>query len=415
LKKNIWIWNHYATDMFKNHGGRHYWFSENLIQEGYQPTIFCASTLHNANEEMDTKGKRFLIEPLNKIPFVFIKTPPYKGNGRERILNMFTFYRNLFPVAKEYASIYGKPDIILASSVHPLTLVAGIQTAKKFGVPCICEIRDLWPETLVAYGSLKKKSLLAKLLYLGEKWIYKKADRLIFTMEGGKDYVLKTYKNKIDVSKITYINNGTDLEIFNKQKEREIFEDEDLNDENHFKVIYAGSLGEANSPMDIVQAASIIQERGYKRIKFIIFGGGILLNILKKYCLEHNLDNVRFKGRVHKKYIPYILSKSDLNIFTGKQLGLYQYGLSLNKIFDYMASGKPIISNVGCGYDNLGKYQCGSTIKGSDFKELANGIIRFYNMPKEEYDNYRENARMASLDFDFKKLTQSLIDVIESL
>ena len=52
LKKRIWIWNHYATNTYKNHGGRHYWFAENLIREGYEVTIFCASTIHNSNENM---------------------------------------------------------------------------------------------------------------------------------------------------------------------------------------------------------------------------------------------------------------------------------------------------------------------------------------------------------------------------
>ena len=65
-------------------------------------------------------------------------------------------------MAKEYAKSNGKPDIILASSVHPFTLVAGIKIAKKFGVPCICEVRDLWPESIVAYGALKKRSMIAK-------------------------------------------------------------------------------------------------------------------------------------------------------------------------------------------------------------------------------------------------------------
>ena len=85
---------------------------------------------------------------------------------------MFSFFLNLLLTAKKFAKAYGEPDVILASSVHPLTLVAGIKIAKRFGVPCICEVRDLWPETLVAYGAIKETNLLAKMLYKGEKWIY---------------------------------------------------------------------------------------------------------------------------------------------------------------------------------------------------------------------------------------------------
>jgi glycosyltransferase involved in cell wall biosynthesis len=190
LKKNIWIWNHYATGMFNNRGGRHYWFAENLIKKGYKPTIFCANTHHNSSSIVEVGDKKYVTDIADSIPFVFVKTYPYSGNGIKRIMNMGMFYKNLFPVSKEFSKTYGKPDIILASSVHPLTLVAGIKIAKKFGVPCICEVRDLWPESFVAYGIIKKNNPILKLLYAGEKWIYQNADKLIFTMEGGRDYII---------------------------------------------------------------------------------------------------------------------------------------------------------------------------------------------------------------------------------
>ena len=123
------------------------------------------------------------------IPFVFIRTPQYKKNGFSRIKNMTSFYTALFKVAKEYCRSHDKPDLIFASSVHPLTLVAGIKLSKKLGIKCICEVRDLWPESFVAYGKLNEKSLFASILYKGENWIYKKAGALIFTMEGGKNYI----------------------------------------------------------------------------------------------------------------------------------------------------------------------------------------------------------------------------------
>lgn len=171
--------------MYFNKGGRHYWFAENLIKQGYKPTIFCSNVEHNTGSFIDVEKGKYTTDIKENIPFVFIKTPKYTGNGLSRVFNMFSFYKNLFPVAKQYAKIHGKPDVILASSVHPLTLVAGIKIAEKFGVPCICEVRDLWPESIVAYGIINKSNPIIKLLYAGEKWIYKKADKLIFTMEGG--------------------------------------------------------------------------------------------------------------------------------------------------------------------------------------------------------------------------------------
>ena len=98
--KKVWIWNHYATNMFFDQAGRHYWFSKYLIENGYKPTIFCASTNHFSDKNIDTKGKKYCVDSVKDIPFVFVNTPDYKGNGRKRIINMLAFYRNLFHVAR---------------------------------------------------------------------------------------------------------------------------------------------------------------------------------------------------------------------------------------------------------------------------------------------------------------------------
>src|SRR5699024_8316560 len=131
----------------------------NLIKQGYDVTIFCANTYHNKSEYINTKNKKYATDIVDNISFVFVKTTPALGNGVDRIKNMILFYRNLFPVAKEYSKLNKKPDVILASSVHPLTMVAGIQIAKKFKVPCICEVRDIWPEAIFAFNKVKEKSL----------------------------------------------------------------------------------------------------------------------------------------------------------------------------------------------------------------------------------------------------------------
>ena len=203
IKKNVWIMNHYATNMFKNRGGRHYYFAKNLIDRGYDVTIFCASTIHNSYGSIDMGQNKYIIDSVDGIKFVFVKTSNYVGNGKQRIKNMVNFYINLFPVSKVCAKLSGKPDIILASSVHPLTLVAGIKISKKFHIPCICEMRDLWPLTLIEMGAIKPNGLAAKIMYTGEKWIYKKADSLIFTGEGEIEYIKDMkWDNVIDLSKI---------------------------------------------------------------------------------------------------------------------------------------------------------------------------------------------------------------------
>lgn len=114
---------------------------------GYAPVIFCANSKHGKPEcflETDALWEERIAEEIDT-PFVFVRARTYTGNGKQRVLNMIDFYRNVKKAAKEYAAQHGKPDVIFASSVHPLTLVAGIQLAKQFGVKCVCEVRDLWP------------------------------------------------------------------------------------------------------------------------------------------------------------------------------------------------------------------------------------------------------------------------------
>ena len=165
MKKKVWIFNHYATDMYKNHGGRHYYFSKYLKDEGYLPTIFCANTYHNKEEIIDTFSKKYIVDYCDNIPFVFIKTVPSIGNGIKRILNMGLFYYNLVHSLKKITKDLEKPDIILASSVHPLTMVAGIKMAKKFKVPCICEVRDLWPEAIFTFYAINMIGATASMIH----------------------------------------------------------------------------------------------------------------------------------------------------------------------------------------------------------------------------------------------------------
>ncbi len=406
---NVWFFNHYAVPPWFYPLARPYNFAKNLTEKGFDVTIFAASSVHNSNKNLLDSDKQFRIENINNINYTYIKTCNYKGNGTSRIKNMFEYTFRLFSVTKQIK----KPDVIMATSVHPLACVAGIIISKRYSCKCIIEIADIWPLTLVDMGKLNGKSIITKFMYKLEHWIYKKADKVIFTMEGGKDYIVdKGWSREIDLNKIKHINNGIDIEEFNYNKENEIFSDNDLNNESIFKVLYTGSMGQANALIYLVEAAKIIKEKGIKNIKFILFGDGYQREQLEDYAKLNQLENIVFKGKVDKKYIPNILSKGNLNVFTGQNISLYKYGLSLNKMFDYMASGKPSVSNIECGYDLLKKYNCGITVKGGSSESLAEGILEFYDMAEDKYNNYCINALNAANDFDFSILTDKLVGIL---
>ena len=302
-----------------------------------------------------------------------------------------------------------KPDVILASSVHPLTLVAGLKLAKRSNVPCICEIRDLWPETFLDFG-FTKKNLIIKALYAMEKWIYKKADALIFTMEGGKDYIKeKHWEDSVDLSKVFYINNGVDLDVYYKNIRDNTYIDKDLENNETFKVIYTGSIRPANGVENIIKCARHIKQN---EIEFLIFGDGSDKKRLEEYCFKNDISNVKFKGKVDKKFVPYILSKGDLSLLNYKQCKIDRFGTSQNKLFEYLASGRPVIANVHMGYDIIEKYQCGIAQEFNTDKEYADAILSIKKLPTDSYQRLCNNARQAAEDFDYKEWADRLEKII---
>ncbi len=403
----IWMLNHYATIMKDNKGGRHYWFSKFLDQAGHQTVVFCARPDSNPNE----------IELAEEIhtPFVLVKTQGGHIGKLKRILSMVSFYVNVQKAAKRYARTNGKPDIILASSVHPLTLVAGIKLAKYFKVKCVCEMRDLWPEAIFAYSRLKSNSLIGKLLYRGEKWIYTKADALIFTQEGGADYIRehgwdKEQGGPIDMGKAYHINNGVDLDAFVQNQQEFIYSDKDLENPDTFKVIYTGAIRRINNLGLILDAAKLIQD---PKVKFLLWGAGDEVEMLKKRIAQENINNVVIKGRVNKQYIPSIVGRADLNLVHWEMSPLLRVGESYNKAFEYFAAGKPVFYTVRPNYSIVEKFDCGRLTDGFTPEDIARGIMECANLTEERKEELARNARKAAEFYDFKNLTAQLLEIIE--
>lgn len=410
----IWILNHYATGMYLEGSGRHHWFAKYLMKKGYDVKIFCSNRVHNSEISLPLKHKLYSEElgPDN-VPYVFVKTRAYLGSGFSRVGNMIDFFRNVQKTLKIYKAKEGTPQVLLASSVHPLTLLAGIRIAKKFNISCICEVRDLWPETLVQYGRLKKESVFAKLLYFGEKMIYIKANALIFTMEGGVDYIKeKGWERNVPESKIFHINNGIDLDEFDINCKKFILDNQNLDNRKKYKIIYTGAINPVNNLNIIVNVAR--QLKIYTDIVFLIWGNGIELDILKKRVEELKLNNIIFEGRVEKRYIPGILVRGDLNLVHWEMSELLKYGCSYNKLFEYLAAGRPILSTIQTGkYDLLKKYQCGKEVENCTVDGIVKEILKMKGMSDDSKQQQGENARKAAADYDFEELTEMLENVVE--
>lgn len=417
MKKNVWILNHYATDMGNDRGGRHYYFAEKLKKEGYEPVIICASSVHKSDKNFIEDSKKIKIKYYENVPFIFLKTNNYTGNGRDRIKNMFQYFWQVLRNYKKIEEVFGKPDVIIGSSVHPLACLAALIIGKKYKIKKIIEIRDLWPETLLMMGIVKEKTLLSWLLYKGEKYLYKKADNIIFTMEGGKQYIIdKGWEKDIDLSKIYHINNGVDLARF-RELEKNSFIDKDL-DSDKFKVIYTGTIAKFNNLEKIIKVFERLDND--KNIVFLIYGDGEDKVRLENYCKEKELSNIKFKGRVSKSKIPWILSKADLLLLNyinedkNKKYSIFRYGVSFNKLFEYLASGNLILQTMDNDYNLLKQNAVGRVLKDDcSIEEIKDEILNLKNLSiDKKKENYIKSQNLIE-KYDFKNLTSKLIKIIE--
>ena len=413
----IWMFNHDACMPSTGPLLRHFNFAKELIARGHEAAVFASNHIHFNGKVIDTGNELSTVVTEDGVPFVYVKTTPYEGNGMSRIKNMVSYYRALFPVTKEYAKKTGAPDIIIGSSVHPLACVAGIKIAKRYGIPAIAEIRDLWPEAIYNVGYTKQKSLMGHFLDRGERWIYEKADAVIFLKPGDHSHIEemgwdRAHGGKIDMGKCYYINNGVNLQDF-REAAAQPFADTDLSDDS-FRLIYTGTIRKVNNVGKILDAAALLKDE--KKIRFLIYGTGVEVPMLQERIENEKLENVKLKGFAEKRKIPYILSRAGATLLNYSQEQYnWSRGSSSNKLFEYMAAGRPVISTVKMGYDFIDKYGCGISLEEQTPQALAEAVRRVYRMPQDEYEAMSERAAEGAKDFDFGILTEKLLGVIEEV
>ena len=402
----IWLINHYAVPPQYYPLARQNYFARYLMQAGHEVTIFAASTVHNSDLNLIEDNTPYREDVVDGVHYVLIRCKGYRGNGISRILNMLEFARKLPGVCNKYP----RPDAIVATSMPPMSCAAGIKLARKYGCRGIAEIADLWPESIVAYGIAGPRNPAVLYLRRLEKWIYKKADAVVFTMEGAYDYILEQgWEREIPRSKVHYINNGVDLEQFRYNREHFTVDDPDLTDPDTFKVIYTGSIRKVNNLGLLLDAAKAVRD---PRVRFLIWGDGDEREALQQRVAEENISNVVFKGRVEKKYVPYITSCADLNIAHNTPSSLFRFGISFNKLFDYLAAGKPVLSDFPCPYNPAVLLHASLCVDDPTAQNIAQAVTQVAAMEREQYNELCSNAEKAAVEYDFRNLTNKLLQVI---
>jgi len=384
----IWVINHHAAGP-----GRHSNICRLLALKGHDVVLFASSFQHNQYKDSKKydKGESIRIEIEDGYKRVWVKTPPYQGNGIRRIINQLSFTWSTILSGRRM----NRPDIVIGSSVHLFAAWAGYRLAKKHKVPFIFEVRDLWPQTLVDIGALKDKSVVTVLFRKLENFLYNKADKIISVLPSAVDYISAL---GIPKDKVIYIPNGINIEWFDNcvqsgEKHQDLEEFFALNEDKHI-FTYTGAHGIANGLQTVIDAAYMLQQQGEESIKILLVGEGPQKELLYRQCRVLGLNNIVFYPAVPKDFVPFILVNSTVTLATVKRSPVHMYGLSMNKLFDYMASQKPMIFAASTSFDFAREAKCGISIEPDNPAQLAEAIVKLKNTDREKREKMGRNGRV---------------------
>lgn len=403
MTKRIWILNHYAVPPSMYGEKRHYHLAAALAKRGYDPLVFSSGTLHKTNEDVIGGDREFRVDVGSGVPFAFVRTRPYEGNGAARILGMFDYYRGVMKCSERFDA----PDIVYASTPHPLACKAAEKLAARYDAQFVCEVRDFWPESCVDYGMISSGNPVLPLFYRFEKNMYRRADRLVFTMPKGVDYLFdKGWESEVDPGKCVVVANGIDGEAFDRQSRNLMFDSELFADENLFKMVYCGTISDTHPLFPTIKAVERLEQAG-RSLHLFVFGSGDQEEELKEYCRSHGVRSVSFEGRVDPEWIPGLVARADLNIAAIKNGTVMRYGPSWLKLAEYLFAGRPFFVTDDIPCNPVVEYDCG--VHGDGTTESAERAISFMmDAGDGEVRRMCGNARKAAALFDYSHLAEKL-------
>ncbi len=394
IKQKIWIINQYGS--LVNTGiGRHRFLSKELANLGYKVSLISARWSHVSKDDELLAPE---LEEFEDFKFLRIPVIKYKhAHDKKRILNWFYFAFKLLGIGQK---LNEKPDVIIYSSPSLIGYLSAYRLAKKYHAKIFFEVRDIWPLTPIQAGGYSPKNPFIRFLQWIEDFAYRKSDQVISLFPYALEHMVE---HGMKPDKFIWIPNGihpTELENaepLNKSVEAAVPKDK-------FIVGYTGTFGLANNLSSLIEAAKILKEEN--EIYFVLVGGGKDKSKLVK--MAKNLNNVIFIDPIKNIQIQTMLKEFDVCFVGAKDLPLYKFGTSPNKLSQYMFASKPIIHLI-----HPKNCECGISIKTDNPKLIAEAIMQLkaldpgerFKMGKIGYDYVIKNLNYTTLS---KKLAKKL-------
>lgn len=407
---NILYINHYAGSIHHGMEFRPYYLSREWVKSGHKVRIIAAdfSHLRKDNPLVETD---FAIEEIDEIEYQWLKTGNYNGNGVDRALTMFRFVWKLLLNAKCLADEF-KPDLVISSSTYPLDAYAARRIANIAGSKYVHEGHDLWPLTLIEIGGMKKFHPFCLLMKMAERAAYKASDHVVSVLPNSVEHMLKNgLKSR---KKFTYVPNGVVFDDWqNPEKMPDAHEKlfNDLHAAGMFIVCYLGGHAISNALDTFIEAKALLRARN---CAFVLVGKGIEKIRLMKKTEEVNIDDVYFLDAVKKTQVPSLLKEADVLYVGLAPSPLYRFGVSLNKLYDYMMAGKPVIYGVDATNNEVAEADCGITVSPGHAEALADAVDSLIVMDAKERDRLGNNGNKWVLEHcEYGNLAKRFLDVIE--
>ncbi len=380
---NIWILNQHALPEGAAGGTRHAVLAKYLHRRGHSVTIFASDLRHTGGKaisgrttvdgmQRESPGKR-------SVAWRFVEVGGYTS-AFTRLLSMRRFRSRAIAASEGLP----RPDVVIGSCVHPYAVDAGRRLARRHRVPFVYEIRDIWPASLVDVGALTRWNPIYWEFRKLELRAFRNAQGVIGVCPGMKGYATQ---HDLPAGRFLYAPNGIDPEVYS--------EPGPPRDSNPFIVSYLGSQGPVNGLMTLVEAARRLQERSVgDSLRIRLVGDGTERTRLQRQAAEWDLRNIEFHDSVAKSEVVTMCQESDAFVYCHRSMPVVaRYGVSANKIFDYLAAARPVVFSCDSLNDPVRDAEAGLSVPAGDAGLLADAMEEISRLPLQERQRLGTNGR----------------------
>jgi glycosyltransferase involved in cell wall biosynthesis len=406
----ILIINHHAGSNRHGMVYRPFYLAREWVRLGHQVTIVASSVSHLRIQEPRIEGSASE-EEIDGVRYLWVRTPPHRRSGVRRVISMLAFVGQLLRYERRLIERY-RPSVVIASSSYHLDAIPARRIATRSPATLISEVRDLWPLTPVELGGMAPWHPFVAMLQRAENFAYRSADRVVSALPNAESYLSA---HGMASHKFAYVPNGVDVSEWQTSREpvptghREALEK--LRKEGLFIVGYTGGHGLAHALNDLVDAA---QQMRSQPAAFVLVGQGPEKQALQEKATRLRLARVVFLTPVPRLSVPALLASMDALYIGWKKKPLYQFGISPNKLLDYMMAGKPVVHAVDAANDLVAESRCGISVPPESPAAVAEAITRLMEMSATERAALGLRGKAyVSANFDYHLLAQQYLGVIQ--